>query len=230
MMRKAGIITGMIFGVLALIVLIYEAGYTHRYRYRLTVEVEVDGQIKSGSRVIEVISRPDLVPGRPLRYMTTFRGEAVYVDLGQRGNLFALLSAPDGFGAAFLPDKVFFRYPVSASPEEQKSRFAEFKRLAQRRTLRELQISQLPILVTFKDPNDPKSVTEVFPNDFAATFGPRVRLKRATLEMTDEPVATGIENILPWVSSMKTYLDRQSISRTRNPANRLSSADFKSNL
>jgi hypothetical protein len=107
-MRTLGIVLGVIVGGIAVLVAVYEFGYTHRYRYRLTLEVEADGQVKTGSGVIQVTSRLDFVPGRPLKFTTTFSGEAVYVDLGPRGNLFALLTSQDGFNAAYLPSKAFF--------------------------------------------------------------------------------------------------------------------------
>jgi hypothetical protein len=229
-MRKGGIALGLILGGIALLVAIYEFGYTHRYRYRLTVEVEVDGQVKSGSGVVQVISRLDFVPGRPLKYTTTFSGEAVYVDLAPRGNLFALLAAPDGFDAGYMPSKVFFRYPTSASREEHERRFEELNRLVKTRAQVELRPEQLPMLVTFKHLNDPKSVVWVYPTDLAAAFGQGVRLRRATIQMTDDPVTTGIENKLPWIVTIRGYLDGRTVSPKTTAANSLSSADFKWNL
>lgn len=42
----------------------------------------------------------------------------------------------------------------------------------------------------------------VDPNDLAANFGPGLRLKGATIEMTADPVTTGIEKWLPWIASL----------------------------
>ncbi|MCA9423137.1 MAG: hypothetical protein KC592_19110 [Nitrospira sp.] len=61
-----------------------------------------------------------------------------------------------------------------------------------------------PLLVTFSDITDPKTVQQVDPTNQAATFGPGVVLKRITLEITDEPVTEGkIEQILPCLRSGK---------------------------
>jgi hypothetical protein len=49
-------------------------------------------------------------------------------------------------------------------------------------------VEQYPLMVTFADLADPASVALVDPNDLAATFGPGVRLKAVTLEVTDAPV------------------------------------------
>ena len=64
------------------------------------------------------------------------------------------------------------------------------------------------MLVTFGDLSDPTSVAEVDPDDLAATFGEGVRLKRITVQLTDDPVTTGIEKRLAWLDNHRTqHLD-----------------------
>ena len=53
-----------------------------------------------------------------------------------------------------------------------------------------------PMLVTFTDIDDPSSVQRVDPANLAASFGPGVTLKRITVEVTKDPVTTGIEKRL----------------------------------
>ena len=53
-------------------------------------------------------------------------------------------------------------------------------------------------MVRFRDPADPKSVEQVDPVDFAKTFGPGYRLKALTVQITNEPVTTGIEKRFFW--------------------------------
>jgi hypothetical protein len=55
------------------------------------------------------------------------------------------------------------------------------------------------MLVTFTDIDDPKSVQRVDPANLAASFGPGIRLKRITVEVTDDDVTTGIEKRLRWL-------------------------------
>ena len=57
------------------------------YRYRMTVEVETPEGLRSGSTVIEVKNGSGPTGG----VGSSVRGEAVAVDLGARGILFALL-------------------------------------------------------------------------------------------------------------------------------------------
>lgn len=62
---------------------------------------------------------------------------------------------------------------------------------------------QYPMLVTFGDIADPASVTLVDPGDLAASFGPGVKLKAVTLDVTDEPVTLGrVEGVLGWLDQI----------------------------
>jgi len=214
LMRKAGIILGIIAGGLALLIAIYVFGYTYRYHYRMTVEVEVDGQIKSGSGVIAVISGLDPVPGRALRYQSSVDGECVYVDLGARGNLFALLTGKNS-AAYDIAEKAFNPTPYAASRKEQEERL---KRMSTLRARAELPFDQLPKLLTFKDLNNPNSVEFVRPDDLAATLGPGIRLKRIIIEMTGDPVTRGIETKLPWLKNILPgeYIDGKNWTQSRS--------------
>ena len=57
-----------------------------------------------------------------------------------------------------------------------------------------------PIMVNFADVADPTSVALVDPDNLAASFGPGVRIKAVTLEITRASVTTGrLEELLPWL-------------------------------
>lgn len=56
-----------------------------------------------------------------------------------------------------------------------------------------------PMLVTFDELGDPTSVALVDPDDLASTFGEGYVLRRITVQMTDDPVTTGIEERLGWL-------------------------------
>lgn len=85
--------------------LIYPS-YTHRYR--LTLEVEADGEVRTGAGVIEVTwrSQPTFSGNLP-PWVGDVRGQAVPVDLGRHDVLLASLggNGPEetlGIGARFL--------------------------------------------------------------------------------------------------------------------------------
>ena len=69
-------------------------GNIHTFRYRLTVEVEDNGEVKSASSVIEVQFRGGggSSSGSPYRYYTSIKGIAPVIDLGRGGNLVAALA------------------------------------------------------------------------------------------------------------------------------------------
>ena len=64
-----------------------------------------------------------------------------------------------------------------------------------------------PMLVTFEDLDDPTSVNKINPDDLAASFGEGVELKRITVQLTDDPVTTGIDERLEWLE--RPFSDRE---------------------
>ncbi|WP_066268991.1 hypothetical protein [Blastomonas sp. CCH3-A3] len=65
-----------------------------------------------------------------------------------------------------------------------------------------------PMLVRFRDINDPTTVERVDPDALAASFGEGVKLRRVTVQLTDDPVTKGIEKRLKWLDSYrKTNFD-----------------------
>jgi hypothetical protein len=62
-------------------------------------------------------------------------------------------------------------------------------------------VDNYPQLVHFRDVRDPKSVAAVDPAHLDAAFGPGVRLKRITVQVTGDPVTRGIEGRLGWLGA-----------------------------
>lgn len=186
---------------------------TPDYRYRLTVEVETPQGRKTGSSVIEVqqrLVRPGSNPaGQAVRF--SLRGEAVAVDLGEDRTLFALLRSDSDVEWASRVMLQLLPRLANASWEE---RFDDMMALEGKGAIEVPRSwpkkgflderSAYPMLVTFGDLADPTSVAEVDPDDLAATFGEGVSLKRITVQMTDDPVTTGIEQRLGWLGQIKS--------------------------
>ncbi|MBZ9759259.1 hypothetical protein LB524_28630 [Mesorhizobium sp. ESP6-5] len=89
-----------------------------------------------------------------------------------------------------------------------------------------------PVLVTFGDLSNPRSVKEVDPHNLEATFGPGVSLRRIALEVTNERVTDGpIEKILKWLPNYcGVRFDRaqfEALSASNRLVNQLSSGAFK---
>jgi hypothetical protein len=195
------------------------------YRYRLTLDVETPEGIKSGSSVVQVTVKKGGLQLNPEGARTIFvRGEAVAVDLGARGALFALLCSRRWVDAQYM---VFEAFPWPKGPGGEGTREASWYYHALQ-AKRELPTELLPMLVRFRDINDPKTVEEIDPNNLAASFGPGVRLQKATIEMTKDAVTNGIEDILPWLSGLKGHrLDGSRVGRSRELANILRGGYFK---
>jgi hypothetical protein len=198
-------------------------------RYRLTLEVEVDGKVQTGSGVIEV--RYEIPPRWMLganRVVPSVRGEAVAADLGPYGMVFALLrGVPVEETSGYVADAVAI--PTSAfglggsvgAIEE-----STVRKLGSIVARAEIPFSALPMLVRFRDLNDPKSVERVYPDNLAATLGPHTRLRRVTIETTHDPVTTGIKTKLKWLEGLGGYLDGSRTHFRNDLSNTLTGADF----
>lgn len=123
------------------------------------------------------------------------RDEAPYVEVPGRGILFGLISfAGNSSYAADVATQVMTgRKGWARGPQE-----FSLAKAAEGHTLT-IPHDRYPLLVTFTDITDPKTVQKVDPANLAAMFGPGVLLNRITLEITDEPVTEGkIESVLGW--------------------------------
>jgi hypothetical protein len=105
------------------------------------------------------------------------------------------------------------------------------KFIQSKREIRNVPPNAYPLLVTFTDINDPKSVLEVKPDNLAASFGVGYSLKSITLEITDEPVTEGkVEGVLGWLDKYYDKLldgNRYSDAQNSNISNHLASGSFR---
>jgi len=176
---------------------------SYSWHQKMTVEVEVDGQVYSGSSVVEmtVFGHPEIPLVQAVRDLDMY-GEAVVVELPGDRYLFALLTYN-----AFLASRVF-EDRMDGSLSQAGERWAEI--ISDLREMRDIDPKDYPLLVTFSDITDPKTVKKVDPENLAATFGPGVSLKRITLEITDEPVTEGrVEGLLGKRLIFKTIEEKQ---------------------
>ena len=181
------------------------------YRYRLTVEVDTPQGLRSGSSVIEVEQSMGrtAMSGFGKRIDRRVRGEAVAVDLPGGRTLFALLrSETDTDWAA----QVMQRLAPDTEGEPWDERFdnvlsieGEVEVPRSFSPQRPDEGSAYPMLVTFGDLSDPTSVERVDPDGLAASFGEGYALKRITVQLTDDPVTTGIEEQLAWLGDLDAY-------------------------
>jgi hypothetical protein len=185
-------------------------------------------------------------------------GEALYMDLGQgRLPLVALMTKPrrsqltteffpewahDGQGPIRVLRHVYdledmqrkyakdHRGENSDTSRPAAAFFEMFAILMQQRKPRTLSFDMLPDLVTFADVSNPKTVRWVDPRNLERDIGTGVQLKRATIQITEEPVTSGLFERLPWLRALRIYLDGGTMGsppmKYENPSRTLSKEDF----
>ncbi|NGM45754.1 hypothetical protein G5B31_09410 [Rhodobacter sp. SGA-6-6] len=161
------------------------------WRQKVTVTVETPEGERVGESVLAgSLRHSDSAIPEARGAFFYLRGEAVVVEVAPGRYLFALLNGMP------TPFPVFF---PGEAPVEMAGRLEDL------RESREVPPDLYPLLVTFDDVADPKTVRRVEPSDLVASFGPGVALTSVTLEITDEAVTEGrVEEVLGWISD-KTY-------------------------
>ena len=218
----------VIFAILMVWNFVYPTGIT---RYKITVTIETPEGIKTGSAVREYFVQKTPEPLDTITPHTRVKGEAVVVDLGERGVVFAVMGTDDYW-------VLWNSFPTDAGALtiEGIKYYRSFK--GEQKTIA---LKDRPMLVTFTDIKDPKTVTPVYrvvgtpipssskytydvEDKFEELFGEGVALKDITIETTNEPVTDIIETYLPsfaeetgfwkWLGSLK-YDDPRRIGPDR---------------
>jgi len=207
------IILGVVLVLLAVVVGRAAILSTASVRYRLTIDVKVDGTIKSGSSVMEVVystaSQFMCTLGSCGSGVSSIAGTAVTIDLGEKGLLFATLRESSLPNTPDIP--ICFYEPIACLPFVAYGIAYQSRSDLRATAIRELQSRSgrvdapsnvLPALVRFRDISDPSSDEEVVAANMAATYGPGVSFVRATVELTDAPLAP-VPKIWPdWLKSL----------------------------
>lgn len=169
---------------------------THAWNQKLTVTVSTPRGEVSGSSVVAVSWTKSFFREGAL-YQPGMRGDATTVDLGGGQFLFALLGyfhSEEPQGTGFIALKLLGDEKLYWSPDS-------FKRVQAARGRGPITLPQklYPNFLRFRDIKDPVTAEVVDPDNLAKSFGRGVRLVRVTIEITDDAVKRGIENILPWL-------------------------------
>jgi len=172
------------------------------YRYRLTVAVETDGEVHSGSSVIKLLFRfvPKWLPPSGGTYNVWFTGQAALIDLGVRGALVVALSDyppdPSVVNASLLPSCAFLPAAwkdARDSPTTPKNQLA----VALAKGPADLGPGCMPAFYWFSNPADLAGAKEVKPADFASVIGDATRLVSAQVEITLDPLVIDLDKKLP---------------------------------
>jgi hypothetical protein len=240
-MRFLATLAVLALGILGACTFIWPRAIVHA---RITVEVETPEGLKTGSAVNQLGYSLEPAIGTTGLNVGMRHGEAVAVDLGSRGVLYALLTGrsprtgePDqGYTQAGMYMKLVAKATYQGAGDRA---FIYAVRAANGKA--ELPAQLIPFMVRFRDEKDPKTVEAVDPENLAASFGPGVRLKRVTIEtvaggvfpfnmfgITGEPLTSGIEKRLGWLPALNGgYLDGAFASSHKELSNTLHGGEFK---
>ncbi|HRK23465.1 MAG TPA: hypothetical protein PLQ11_00785 [Beijerinckiaceae bacterium] len=196
------------------------------HRFRLTVEITTPDGVRSASSVINV-NRTDIkwmpLSGIANRFNHTITGEAVFVDFGSGRHAIGLLAhgprAEDSDTMITLWVQAYAGFMQRGNEDIWRGR----RKLE---GIVELAPELVPTIVTFTDLADPASAKVVYATGrdirfvpdspgsssgaygdfgplvidrFEETFGKGYALKRVTIEMTTDPITTGIEGKINWI-------------------------------
>lgn len=196
----------------------------HIWRYRITVEVETPEGVKSGSSVWEVKLEPAKI-AKLHGFKDHYRGDAVMVDLGKRGYLFALKKDPSS--RQYIKTVLFNMFP--STPPVGKDKFKFYDNLKSGRAV--VPEKLYPTFVYLRDIDNPKTIEAVYDrhtiysgdvktvkvNRIEEIYGQGVRIKSVKIEITDDPVEFSIQQTLVWLlESENTYfLESPPISKSQ---------------
>jgi hypothetical protein len=163
------------------------------YRYRLSILPEIDGQVRKASSVIEVTAEESPFGGGG----ATLRGQAPYLDLGERGVLIFSL------GNDYDSDNARAALWLGAKAFGNDSSIPNIYKLPSLTGRRDLSPDLIPVAVWFSTPGDLTVRRALLPQDFAGAFGPGAQIASANVEITRDPVVIDIDKKLPlWLSAL----------------------------
>lgn len=193
----------LIAGALLAAIYIFGASNFYEHRYRLGIAIEIDGQVYSGSSVIEISWVGSRLPDMG-KFIPVVIGQAVYVDLGKHGAVIATLApgqpadpAPDGARSVVRLASLAFGNQTS---------YAELPDLPKLRGRRYLPPEIMPRLVWLRDVSDPKLAKRFRIQDVPVLFGPNARFVEAYVEITKDPIVIDIDKKLPWFGQLNRPL------------------------
>ena len=176
---------------------------TYFWNQKLTIEIEVGGQIVSGSSVTRIVWWRNFFSGGwgGAHMHTSHTGEAVVVDLGERGVLFAPLAhqaEPE-----YISDLAMRSIYDRSSGVRTAEAFQRVKRL---RGPIDVPRKFYPLIVIFEDLGDPASVRRVDPDNLVPAIGSGTKISSVTLEITNEAPTEGpVRQRLAWLDE---YYDK----------------------
>jgi hypothetical protein len=187
-------------------------------RFRLKVNALSGGEPRQGVGVFRAryTRYPEGTLNRPSEFRTELWGEAVPVELGGMGHMFAILGSINGIvGPSFDPGREYSLTQLlpaaQRTPDDILSGQA-FEALREMPGEMFLPRTLWPIFIRFPDPSQQASARLVIPADQNYRLSnntPRegesaidLRIASVAVEITEDAPASSVEQLLPWVSDL----------------------------
>jgi hypothetical protein len=218
-MRVLGIIAAVVIALTG--AFIWQTNQPDHY-YRLGIEVETPDGVKSASSVLAVHQHSHSWGLPETRGLSSrLEGDAVFLDLGAGRNVVAILAhgkAGEVVSRMTQLDNSAFRKIGQAVPWHMTGQLTGNA---------PLEGDDIPTLVTFRDPTDPRTAEVIGPDELEAAFGSGYRFKKAWVEITDGPVSRNIEARLPWLDGFKGVTGGRFDPSWSNPGKNLYASHFR---
>jgi hypothetical protein len=190
-----------------MLALLSGCGSEYVFRYRLTVEVAVDGEIKSASSIIEVTYYGGSSGGAssPYSYYTRTKGVAPVVDLGRHG---WLVAAMDYDGEEYYRRKRGSRLacavPKAATTFPDAFQLPAPQLVKLREGSRALADGGHPAFIWFPRGAQYTRAEQICPEEFASVIGANVDLRSITIAIAPgAPVLHRLDTQAPWLDEIR---------------------------
>jgi len=167
------------------------------FSYRVQATFDENGTPVVGSNVVHIAVRRNIPCIGMCSYTISVQGQAIPVRFSNGRYAFVLLGVADhSFRAGKMPFQAFRPLPphkkISELPHAPVNVPPEY----------------LPTIIYFADTANPGSAVIANQDNFQTLLGENARLISVSVELTDEPVSTGIDKLLPWIK--KQEVERKS--------------------
>lgn len=178
--------------------------YVHRYR--LTMAIEIDGQMHTGSSVIEIvyIGQPYL-PGVG-SFIPRHRGQAAVIDLESRGAIVAALHPGQVQNGSVDASSIAIRaYGLEGAG------YKSYRQIGEQRGRRHLTPDNMPMLIWFSNIVNPATARVFQAEEVPVLFGATARLASAYVEITTDPIVIDVDRTFPWYRELADRQRKQGV-------------------
>jgi hypothetical protein len=184
------------------------------FRYRLNIAVEVDGEVKSASSIIQVwYEQYGSQNAAGARGGSWYRGVAPVIDLGSHGMLFAGMEHRFGY-FSWRKEKygLACQRPVDAASLPKVYGLHAIALAKLREGKRELADGNYPPFIWFPDGGTWQDAKEICPEEFSRVIGADVTLRSVSIDPAPEaPLLHKLQIHAPWLDQMRIDQGREGI-------------------